>query len=721
MIFKQGLKFALGATLLTLFFWHRSDLLDNYIYPVFGYVSVAIEPVMGGAIAAGLGRLGGSALGGFIAAVLINSYGIDGAGFYVIPSLTYIFAALICETYRWQAAYSQATLLGALIAMRAVGTSGQQDIWLYLRSRLVDNWIGIAFGIAVTLLFWPQNTQANLDRNLAQVLQDIPRLFREIIDRYLAINVADRGTNLLNGLQKTTQASFKLLTGATHELGSEVLVEQNWSGILAIQSQLTRQLDDLITLPKQEHNLADQFTSELNQLAEHLTQSCEYLRNFTDAPKSLTIYDFYAGKQDLAAIEYKLNELRTNGDIDRYPTPEVLEFYQFLQLVSRLLQEMQSLQDKLIHKAEVTATHQRSSSITFPKWSPLAPKRVLEIIGLGLIIGMVLAIIRYIEFPYPSVYERVADIVIVGLIVTVVQPMRGRAIAMALAATISLYITLFFIYLLGRSFGYNPLSSGIVYFFTYISCAVMGFTPVARIGAIVAADALGKDIFPYFEQGIKAALISIPIGAFLGVLLTTLFVGGSASGAIENSFSATFKQMGKLYQGLLNRYFQETALDTDITQLKSSISQAIAKHPPLIKIASFEQISSVLATQHKKRWHLLLDYEQKLFAQLGTLEDSLEKPLPEPLQLQVLSEIESIVQQTVRAFNDIADAITTQMVPQLPDLSSLMIEIETVEEKVLKLRVESRNFPLEALISLSLMLVTIKTIASSLNQMNREL
>ncbi len=102
---RQGLKFSLGAALLTSFFWHRGNVLDNFVYPVFGYVSVLIEPSMGGAIAAGLGRLGGSALGGIIAAILVNAYGIQVSSFFVIPSLTYILAALICETYRWQAAY----------------------------------------------------------------------------------------------------------------------------------------------------------------------------------------------------------------------------------------------------------------------------------------------------------------------------------------------------------------------------------------------------------------------------------------------------------------------------------------------------------------------------------------------------------------------------------------------------------------------------------------
>lgn len=550
---RQGLKFSLGAALLTSFFWHRGNVLDNFVYPVFGYVSVLIEPSMGGAIAAGLGRLGGSALGGIIAAILVNAYGIQGSSFFVIPSLTYILAALICETYRWQAAYSQATLLGALIAMRVVGTSAQQDIWLYLRSRLIDNWIGIAVGIAVALLFWPQNTRADLNRNLMGILQDIPRLFQKILDRYLKTEVDERDyplsieqneLNLLNQIKKSTQTSLSILTKATHEFGSERLVAENWSEILAIQNQLTRQLADLMAFKgeKHEQNLVHQFSDELNQLATHLTDSFDSLRDLSNAKKILATPYLRELEEDLGNIGGKLDHLRTSGEIDQYDVQESLQFYQFIQLVSRFIQQCEGLGGRIIDKTKVTATFRRRHLITFPKWAPISLKRLREIVSLGVVIGLLLAIIRHIEFPYPSAYEKVADIVIIGAVVTVIQPTRGRAIAIGWAATVSLSLTILCIYLLVKSFGYNPFSSSLAYFFAYFSCAWLGFTPIARIGAIVAADAIGKDIFPFFEQGIWAALISVPVGAFLGVLLTTVFMTKSATNQLETDFSVTFKK-----------------------------------------------------------------------------------------------------------------------------------------------------------------------------------
>ncbi|WP_287107847.1 FUSC family protein [Microcystis sp. M_OC_Ca_00000000_S217Cul] len=672
LMIRQGLKFSLGAALLTSFFWHRGNVLDNFVYPVFGYVSVLIEPSMGGAIAAGLGRLGGSALGGIIAAILVNAYGIQGSSFFVIPSLTYILAALICETYRWQAAYSQATLLGALIAMRVVGTSAQQDIWLYLRSRLIDNWIGIAVGIAVALLFWPQNTRSDLNRNLMGILQDIPRLFQKILDRHLKTEVEERDyslsieqneLNLLNQIKKSTQTSLSMLTKATHEFGSEILVAENWSEILAIQNQLTRQLADLMAFKgeKHEQNLVGQFRAEFYQLATHLTDSFDSLRDLSNAKKILATPYLRELEEDLGNIGGKLDHLRTSGEINRYDVQESLQFYQFIQLVSRFIQQCEGLGGRIIDKTKVTATFRRRHLITFPKWAPIPLKRLREIVSLGLVIGLLLAIIRHIEFPYPSAYEKVADIVVVGAVVTVIQPTRGRAIAIGWAATVSLSLTILCIYLLVKSFGYNPFSSSLAYFFAYFSCAWLGFTPIARIGAIVAADAIGKDIFPFFEQGIWAALISVPVGAFLGVLLTTVFMTKSATNQLETDFSVTFKKMGQLYQKLLSGYFQDTIPPSDIAQLKQAITVAIAQHPASVKIASLEQISTVLATKHQNFWNFCIGYEQKLWAQLDALQDGLQQPLPEPIRQKFLPELQAIAQQTAIAFDEMAEAIAARI------------------------------------------------------------
>lgn len=735
LIIKQGLKFSLGAALLGSSFWHRGDVLDNYVYPTFGYVSVLIEPAAGGAIMAGLGRIGGSALGGFIAAVLLSSFGLYGSSLFVIPSITYILSALICETYRWQAAYSQATLIGTLIAMRALGTSNQQDIWLYLKSRLIDNWIGISVGIAVALLFWRQDTRTELNKNLKQFLQDLSLLFQGIVSQYTSIpQLENVGNNhspvlptfilpsvLLNQLTKNTQTSLTTLTKAASEFQSQILTEENWSAILANQSQLSRQLADILALADQDQQaLACQFRTELNQFAQHLTASCDRLSTIAN-----TSYDsddaFSDLEQGLAIIKNKLNHLRSTGEISQYNTAETLRFFQLLQLLTQFTQELRSLQTRLLHKANVAATHQRRKLLTFPKRTPISMKRVIEIVGMGMAIGMIIAIIHHIDFPYPSAYEQAAKVITVALVIILVQPTRGRAIAFSLAAVICFWLSLFLIYLLGISFGYNPITCGVVYFFIYVCCATLGFTPLARVGAIIAADWLSKDIFPFFYEGLAAVAIAIPCGVFIAFLITTVFMGGSAANKLEKSFAQTFQQLGQVYQSLLTPYLQGATPSPETTQLQATLAKTIAQYPMSFKIADLEEGSGGLATKHKHLWNFLLSYEQTLFAQLRILTDELSQPMPDAIRQQYLSELQAIAQQTVDAFNQLSTMLTAPVLVQSAQTASLVQKIESIEQQLLSQRVESRRYPLEQLIAFSSAFMTMKAIASNLNRISQTL
>ncbi len=735
LIVKQGLKFSLGAALLGSFFWHRADVLDNYVYPVFGYVSVLIEPAAGGAIIAGLGRVGGSALGGFIAAILVNSFGLHGSGLFIIAPITFILSALICETYRWQAAYSQATLLGTLIAMRVVGTSDQQDMWLYLKSRLIDNSIGVAVGIAIALLFWRQDTRTELTRNLKQFLQGVPHLFQGIVNQYAMPSQLQNTENnqapvlptfvplpsLLSRLTKTTQASLTTLTKAASEFQSQALTEENWSAILTSQSQLSRQLADMLALADQnEQTLARQFRVELNQFAQHLEKSCDELSTIANTSHSFN-HDLSELEQDLAIIKDKLNHLRSTGEIGEYNISETLRFFQLLQLLIQFTQELRSLQNRLLQKQNVATTHQRRRLLTFPKHTSIPMKRVIEIVGMGMAIGMVIAIIHHINFPYPSAYEQAAEAIIVALIIMLVQPTRGRAIALSLAAVICFWLSLFLIYLLAISFGYNPITCCVVYFFIYVCCALLGFTPIARVGAIIAADWIGKDIFPFFYQGLAAVVIAIPCGVLIALLITTVFMGGSAANELEKSFAQTFKQLGQLYQSLLTTYLQGATPSLEITQLKATLAKTIAQHPMGLKIAGLEEGSGGLATKHKNLWNFLLGYEQTLFAQLGTLADELQQPMPDAIRQQYLSELQAIAKATVDAFNQLSAMITAPMLPQSSQGSSLVQEIESIEQHLLRRRVESRSYPLEQLIAFSSTFMTMKAIASNLNRMSQTL
>lgn len=730
-LIKQGLKFSLGAALLTGLFGERGNLLDNYAYPIFGYVSVVIEPSSGRAITAGLGRLGGSALGGLIAAILIDTFGIDGSSYYIVPPLTFILASLICETYRWQAAYSQATLIGTFITMRVVGTAAREDIWLYVQSRLVDNWIGVMVGIAVTLLFWPQESRTELVKQMRQFLQQVPLVFAASVNRHLSPHskaMALDPSALLAQLVQLTQSSQKTLATASTEFQGEAIAEENWSAILASQSQIERQLASLVDLLTFDRStLSTQFADELDRFITHLTASCDDLRIYLTNPSladldSANRENFVLLQQNVARMEAKLEILRATGEIERYSLTEVLQCFQLLELCHQLIQSLQTLQIRLHERNNTIANRQRRPILILPKWQLISSQRVIEIVGMGMAIGMILAIIDHIDFPYPSAYPKVASLVIIGGTIFLVQPTRGKAIAMSMAAILCLYITLFWIYLIATAFGFNPVSSALLYFLIYMSCAVLGFTPIARIGAIIAADVFAKDIFPFFEQGLQAIAFSIPAAAIVALLITYLFVGGSAASQFAQSLAQTYRQLGQLYQLLLTRYLQDRNLSqdasTEIAKLKQTITSTLTKHSLALKVAGIEQGTSALAAQQKSLWSLWLSHEQQLFTELSNLEEHMQTPLPNWIEQRFLLELQTIARQTTNRFDRIAAQIVDP-IGQSSFQALLTPQIAALEQQLLSLRSESRNYPLAILVSFIATFTSLKAIAHNLDRINQ--
>ncbi len=378
-ILKQGFRFAVGAALIEAFFWHRGDLLDNFIYPVFGYVSVVIEPTTGGAFTAGLGRIAGSALGGVIAATLVSVFGISDYGLYVIAALTFIIASLICESYRWQAAYSQATLVGTFIAMRALGTSANENIWLYLKSRLIDNWIGICFGVVVALLIYPQDSRSQLNKNLNRFLENISLLMRSICQRYTkAENTTNNSQELIDNLKKLEKSTSATLAKSNTELRNSWL--EQWNGINSSQNTLLRQAQDLLKIVDntKESDLAQSFQLELNSLVNSIGEFCSSLQS--------GIISRFGPRAEISKIKEKLEHLRISGEIDKFSTFEVLQFFQFSQLLNQFSKEIESLQSK------INNTDQTKLSLNLPKYNKISLRRIVEIIGIGLAIGMSLSI-----------------------------------------------------------------------------------------------------------------------------------------------------------------------------------------------------------------------------------------------------------------------------------------------------------------------------------------
>lgn len=85
----------------------------------------------------------------------------------------------------------------------------------------------------------------------------------------------------------------------------------------------------------------------------------------------------------------------------------------------------------------------------------------------------------------------------------------------------------------------------------------------------------------------------------------------------------------------------------------------------------------------------------------------------------------TVLTKKVKMADDFSDRTTNrdraQVILNPPKLGLLIEEIESLEEQLLSLRVESRSYPLNELIAFSSAFMTMKAIASNLNQMSQDL
>ncbi len=747
---KQGLSFALGAALLTGLFDHRGDLAANFVYPIFGFVSVVYEPSRGGAINAGLGRLGGSALGGVIAATLISAYGVATPAFYVVPALTFILAALICETYRWEAAYSQATLIGTYIAMRVLGTSDQENIWRYLQSRLIDNWIGIMMGFAVVLLFWPRGSRQGLVQGTRQFLQQVPPMLGAIVHRLaphptLASLDAAALQTQLTALIKGNQ---KILEGAEDEFQGQVIYEENWDAILATQAQIARQLANLDELAAQTQlSLPSPFEHQLDRFLIHMTATCDRLIGSLDSgpdhgypapPEDLALLH-----QDMATLTATLEQLRLSGALDQYSDLEILPRFYQLELCRQLVYSLEALDNDLRERARQVAQHRRQRLITLPKWTPLPRHRVIEIVGMGTALAMLLAVIYHIDYPFPSpLYTRISSLLVVAAVLFLVQPTLIRAIAGVFGGLAIIHLLLFWVNLVVTAFGLHPASSFLLYFILFMTFAIpsigelakaaemiagpFGFLPgstphpieLSRITAIIVAMLYAEGVGPFFPQALHAASMATVLATAAAFVISLFFIRTTETDQFTQSLAQAYRQLGQIYHGLLARYgLDHWAVDAVTAPGPAvevgKLAKTLELHPLLCLVAGLELGLSPTANRRRRQWKTWVSQEEPLLTQLNNLREYTHTPPPDWLPQNFGADLQAIAQQTTDRFHQIAAHIEGgPPPPQRP----LRPQLEALEQQLLQLRLESRGHPVAPLIAMSATFTTLKAIAQHLDQ-----
>ena len=307
--------------------FQHSDL-THIQYPVMGLVATMLSPNLGDVVKASWGRLGGSAVAGFVSALVIGAWGINP----VSSAIAFVLSTFFCEVYQLKTLTSQAGTIAALIA---IDPGLGKEAWKYVFDRVVDNGIGVIIAVAVTILFWPEKSRQILKNNLVKVLQTCHQVFQVIVESTLRGERPDVNTSaLIAEMNKTVWQSENLLKKSMYGAVGARLTQDNWSDLLANQSRLIRYLSAMAHSVKenQQNRAISLFTEELTQLVHQVSTACTAIFSILQSSKTVVKIadEIPILEVHLQAITNRLEQMRIKRELKEYVLEDIIRFYNIL-------------------------------------------------------------------------------------------------------------------------------------------------------------------------------------------------------------------------------------------------------------------------------------------------------------------------------------------------------------------------------------------------------
>lgn len=709
---KHALKVAIAAALVGWVF-QGSQQIAYFIYPVMGLITT-MQSSLGGTVKAAWGRLGGSAIGGVIGAWLNSTHGASP----MTAGLAFILSTLFCEILQLQAPFNQAGTLSALIAVSLIGKGSP---WSYAFNRVLDNWIGVVIGVAVTLLFWPDHPRKTLLDNLIQVLSDSDQAFQTIVAVYRSEKSREPvASHLITEMTSRIEQSESLLKQEMYGPVGSQLAEENWSALLAAERRLCRYLSVMLKALQRSHSrlLSRQFVESLVLMSQQVSAICADLTQVvqvTSARSGLfsfgratarssmpTVPEILTLKNHLQSIIDQISRMRMTGAIRDYPHEEIRQLYVFLHGLKEFIQELEQLAIALLHR-EIAAKPDVKPGF---KLHPATPERVRHILKTGVAVGLSLVILNdWLHLPF--------DYYAIIAVVVAMQPTFGKSITAGRQRVFATGIGAVFALCLIHTLGGNPFTLALGIVLTILTCAYLGFGQGYVAGCILVTLAIlahGADPNGY----VWGRFIETLIGTVIALILSQLLWPNTAAQQLNQGVSQTLIKLGSLYEMLMSSYLKGTDLQAG-TQLTREIQKSLQTQALLQTETQQEPVYHLTAPRTQCRWNYLLSYEKELFENLGALQDAVEQGTGVNLPQDLQKAVQVVAQATILSFNDLA--AVEQSNPQ--QFSSPLPTFDAVEQVLLKLRNSGTGVlgSLDQVISFIAVFLAMQEIAENLNQM----
>lgn len=700
MILKHALKTAVAAGILAALF-QNSDL-THVQYPVMGLIATMLTSV-GDTVKAGWGRLGGSAVAGVFATLILSVFGSNP----IAGGIVLLLASLFCELLGWKALVSQVGVFSALIVGEpALG----KDPGLYTIQRIWDNGIGVFVATAVTLFFWPERPRQILQKHLSQILEHTDQCFQQIIQ---GGEIARTGLEQrIAAILQLAKASETLLERSLYGFLGRQLVQDNWSDLIARERRLRRHLLAMTRILREEHKnpLLVPFTEELEQLAHRVSTNISAIKILIQRQRSNRISksEIPPLEQHLSAMMNRLDQMRHTGEIRNYPLHDVIHFYDFLSSLTRLIQELDQLAIQL-----QTQNH-RTSPIRF-SWKlslhsiPIA--QIKHYLKVAIALGLTLAIANFFHLEY-GYYVALS-------LVVAMQPTLGKGIDAGKQRVLGTGIGALVAIALVNTLGSHPFTVALGVALTMLGCDYFGMTSAGYKGGcfLVAIALMVHSSEP--NSYIWGRFFETLLGILIAMLFSILLPPQTATAKINPGLHQTFNQLARLYEEIMETYLTEQDVAIAIDPLIEHIRQGINLQTALQSESKVELIDGFRSAILQRRWNFMISYERTLFSSILSLQHVITQAIPGGLKQLFLPELEDVKQQNMLAIKAIAGSL--DLPPNSHLFTALLIPLQAIEQKLENLRSSgvTTTYEMSEVISFFGILSALREISENLEQMSK--
>lgn len=652
LLVKHALKTAIGAAIVGAVF-QQSNSIAIIHYPAMGLVST-MQSNLGGTLQAGWGRLGGSACGGIIGAILLSTWGSNP----ITGGAAFVLAAIFCDLLQLPSLFTQAGVIASLIAASEMAR-GENPL-IYAFNRVLDNGIGVIIGTVVTIVFWPDNPREILVSNFTQFLANCDHLFQGVVSNYLHSDKVDL-SELFEQSRNKIEQNQSSLNQITYGGAGRQITQENWSEVLASQRLFLRYLTIMFNLSKRFDNqsFSHQFEPELLLISQQISLVFQDLSQRFKKEQPLATPLIASLQEQLRLTIQKLIMLQSNPIKDQKLLVSIIDFHAFLNALKELIQELEQLCIKKT-KPNLKVLNQKKFTLKL-----ISQERLVILLKTGVTIGLCLAVLdSFFQIPY-NYYA------IVGVIVAM-QPTLGKGIIVGGQRVICTLIGTIYALVIINTLGANYFTLGLGVFSTVVTSAYFGFTHGYHAGCfpVIVGILAHSDNHNAYVWG---RLSETVLGVVIGVAASLIFGTETAANKLDQQLFETFKKIKVLYHIILSNYLQKTNAK-DIEKIVKEIKQEIQIQQTLQNETKKSYVDELMASKKQRIWNFLINSEIEILRHLLYL-DLITKN-QNGIMKEYRKDFETIMETTIQGLNYLTVTIYHQTKQPPIQLLNSCIELE---------------------------------------------